>query len=233
LLKCWSDLPGYKEFVTEKWQSFRIDGWGGYVLKEKLKLIKGCLKLWHWSHTQNLECKIQSAKDCISMLDVKAEVHDLEEEEVGELHLLSAEVLSLSKLHASIQWQKSRLNWLREGDANSKKFHGIMSARRRENALLFINVDGVQVKGVEGVRAAVFNHFRNHFKSLNLRRPSVDNLMFNTLSAEERASLIGQFSEEKVKQAVWNCDSFKSPGLDGINLGFIKDFWEFLKEDLL
>jgi len=69
-----------------------------------------------------------------------------------------------------------------------------------------------------------FNHFINQFKSLNLRRPSVDNLMFNTLSAEEGASLIGQFSEEKVKQAVWNCDSFKSPGPDGINLGFIKDF---------
>jgi len=110
LLKCWSDLPGYKEFVTEKWQSFRIDGWGGYVLKEKLKLIKGCQKLWHQSHTQNLEGKIQSVKDRISCLDVKAEDHDLEEEELKEIHLLSAEVLSLSKLHAGIQWQKSRLN---------------------------------------------------------------------------------------------------------------------------
>ena len=87
--------------------------------------------MWHQSHTQNLEGKIQSAKDSISLLDVKAEDHVLEEEEAGELFLLSAEVLSLSKLQVSIQWQKSRLNWLREGDANSKKIHGIMSARRR------------------------------------------------------------------------------------------------------
>jgi len=83
------------------------------------------------------------------------------------------------------------------------------------------------------VRGAVFNHFRNHFKSLNLRWPSVDNLLFNTLSAEEGVSLIVQFSEEGVKQAVWNCGSFKSPGPDGINLGFINDFWELLREDLL
>ncbi|MCI47741.1 hypothetical protein A2U01_0068983, partial [Trifolium medium] len=28
-----------------------------------------------------------------------------------------------------------------------------------------------------------------------------------------------------VKAAVWDCDSFKSSGPDGIYFGFIKDFW--------
>jgi len=36
-----------------------------------------------------------------------------------------------------------------------------------------------------------------------------------------------------VKQAVWNCDSCKSPGPDGVNFGFIKEFWNLLKDDLL
>jgi exonuclease III len=49
-LKCWSDLPGYKKFVSEKWKSLQVDGWGGYVLKEKFKLIKFALKEWHASH---------------------------------------------------------------------------------------------------------------------------------------------------------------------------------------
>jgi len=31
--------------------------------------------------------------------------------------------------------------------------------------------------------------------------------------------------------AVWDCDSFKSPGPDGINFGFIKQFWVELKDD--
>jgi hypothetical protein len=42
---------GYKEFVKEKWLTLRIVGWGGYVLNEKLKMIKGGLKYWHQSHT--------------------------------------------------------------------------------------------------------------------------------------------------------------------------------------
>jgi hypothetical protein len=118
----------------------------------------------------------------------------------------------------------ARLNWLREGDANSKFFHGILAARRRANAILFIDVDGVRVEGVANVRGAVFNHFRHHYKSLNNSRPSVEDMMFKTLSIEEGGSLMGLFSEDEIKQAVWNCDSYKSPGPDGIPLGFIKDF---------
>ena len=32
---------------------------------------------------------------------------------------------------------------------------------------------------------------------------------------------------------MWDCDSFKSPGPDGIHFGFIKDFWPELKFDIL
>jgi len=28
MLKCWSDIPRYHEFVRSKWQSFKVDGWG-------------------------------------------------------------------------------------------------------------------------------------------------------------------------------------------------------------
>jgi len=36
-----------------------------------------------------------------------------------------------------------------------------------------------------------------------------------------------------VKLAVWDCDSDKSPGPDSVNFGFIKEFWNLLKDDLL
>ena len=41
------------------------------------------------------------------------------------------------------------------------------------------------------------------------------------------------FTLEEVKQHVWDCDKFKSPGPDGINFGFIKDFWHELKDDFM
>jgi len=48
---------------------FQVSGWGGYVLKEKFKLIKLALKEWHVSHTQNLSRKIASFKDRLADLN--------------------------------------------------------------------------------------------------------------------------------------------------------------------
>jgi len=45
--------------------------------------------------------------------------------------------------------------------------------------------------------------------------------------------LVGTISEVNVKEAVWICDSGKSPGSDGFNFGFIKFSWDIIKGDIL
>jgi len=54
----------------------------------------------------------------------------------------------MARVHSSIYWQNSCLNWLKEGDANSKKNHAIMSSRQRANAIFVINDNGIQVEAV-------------------------------------------------------------------------------------
>jgi hypothetical protein len=152
---------------------------------------------------------------------------------VEELHSLSDELHSLSRIHSSICWQQSRLNWLREGDPNSKIFHGTMSSRHRGNNISTLDVGGVQVEGVANVRHAVLNHFSNHFKAPVVVRPRALDLNFRTLSYREGAALVKPFSMEELKIAVWDCDSCKCPGPDDVNFGFIKDFWDDMKVDLL
>ena len=56
--KCWADFPGYADFVRKQWGTFNTTGWGGFVLQQKLKLIKTCLKDWHHNHTKNLDATI-------------------------------------------------------------------------------------------------------------------------------------------------------------------------------
>ena len=73
MFKCWESFLGYDIFVHEKWQSFQVDGWGGYMLKEKFKLIKLALKEWNQRHYKNLPAKISSLKDKISAFDLKGE----------------------------------------------------------------------------------------------------------------------------------------------------------------
>jgi hypothetical protein len=74
---------------------------------------------------------------------------------------------------------------------------------------------------VANVRAADFNHFTSHIKSVTFDRPGVDNFNFKTINAQERGELTIPFCDDEVKKVTWECDSFKGPGPDDINFGFI------------
>jgi len=191
------------------------------------------LNTWHQNHTQNLERRINNIQDRISSLDAKGEEFNLLIEEVEELHSLSADLHSLSRINTSMQWQKSRLRWLKEGDANSKKFHCIMSSRRQANSIVSLTVDGATVESVDDIRGVVFNHFSSCFRLVVVERPSIENLNFKMLNIGQCGDLTKPFTVEEVKQAVWDCDSYKSPGPGGINLGFIKDFWSEFQDDFM
>ena len=122
---------------------------------------------------------------------------------------------------------------MKDGDANSKYFHSILSSRRRRNSIVSLLINGTLVEGVQPIQNAIFSHFRDHFAVQNTSRTGAENLTFKQLSYAEGRSLILPFSEAEVKAAVWDCESFKRPGPDGVNFGFIKDFWEDIKGDVM
>ena len=45
------------------------------------------------------------------------------------------------------------------------------------------------------------------------------------LSEEEKESISGIASEEKIKSALWSLKAFKAPGPDGLHVGFFQRFW--------
>jgi hypothetical protein len=96
-----------------------------------------------------------------------------------------------------------------------------------------IQAGEITLEGVTPIRQAIFSHFASHFKAFNMERPENDTLHFRQLSQTESGSLIKPFSEAEVKAAVWDCDSYKSPGPDDINFDFYKEFWEDLRGDVM
>lgn len=66
-----------------------------------------------------------------------------------------------------------------------------MSLRRRSNALISINVNGVRVEDVNGVYGAVFQHFQMHFQSLGANRSGIDDLSFKSITRGNKVSSLG------------------------------------------
>lgn len=88
---CWRELEGYHKFLEGKWRSFDVQGWGGYILKEKIKMIKRNLRDLSESHMEKMDGKIEEVKKKVNEMDIKSEVSMLTHEDV------------LTKMEASVQ----------------------------------------------------------------------------------------------------------------------------------
>jgi len=83
------------------------------------------------------------------------------------------------------------------------------------------------------VKEVVKDFFENRFTggtNVNLR---LDNVVFPTINREDNDLLINHFSDEEIKAAVWDCENSKSPGPNGFNFNFFKQFWDIIKTDLI
>lgn len=58
-------------------------------------------------------------------------------------------------------------------------------------------------------------------------------LVVSRLDSCDGELLTRAFSEEEIKEVVWDCDGSKSPGPDGFNFEFFKNCWDIVKVDLL
>lgn len=63
-------------------------------------------------------------------------IHDNIQENREKLQAVNAQYIRYMKLEYNILQQKTQINWLKEGDTNSKYFHAIMRGRRKR---MFIN----------------------------------------------------------------------------------------------
>jgi hypothetical protein len=87
------------------------------------------------------------------------------------------------------------------------------------------------VTDVDEVKEVVKNHFELNFAERSTNRPVLNGLVFYQLSQDDNVLLTGRFTEEEVREAIWNCDGNKSPGPDGFN--FLKACWDIVKGDFL
>ena len=49
-LDCWMDDKNFEKFMAESWEQQRVQGRGAFILKQKLKVMKACLRGWNHNH---------------------------------------------------------------------------------------------------------------------------------------------------------------------------------------
>ncbi|CAA0841934.1 DNAse I-like superfamily protein, partial [Striga hermonthica] len=120
--------------------------------------------------------------------------------------------------------QKARIQWLREGDHNSKFFHAQVKQRRVTNSLdSILKPDGSLCLNVQDTLFELL--FHQIFKSSNPLDQfcNLQNFFMPMLSKE------GLLIEKETETALFDMSQDKSPGADGFTALFFQNAWPVIK----
>jgi len=232
-IDAWSLDKGFAGFVKENWSLYAAYGNAITVVKEKLKKLKGDLKLWNRDVFGNIEVAKKSILQELEALDCQDCSGSLmENERLQRLGLISRLKETDKKLE-SLLCQKARASWFKYGDSCTKYYHSFLRWRRLKNEVKGVEVGGIWCEEPRTVRAEAKKLFENRFKATRDFGVRLEAVEFNSLSHEDNLSLVAEFSEEEVREVVWHCEGSKSPGPDDFNFNFIKNNWEIIKGEIV
>ncbi|XP_058784431.1 uncharacterized protein LOC131659235 [Vicia villosa] len=172
----WFSFESFIPFVEGEWKGMKIEGRGDFVLKEKLRLLKEKHKWWNKEVFGRIELEMGDGVREMNLADENLMEDDYAnfDENMCLRREPCGRFWKNLRLKENMLLQKSRVNWLKEGDNNSGFFHKVMKQRRRIIHLGPLNHEGGMVDSVEEVREVVFNHFNKKYYEDDIVRPTLD-----------------------------------------------------------
>ncbi|CAN6568827.1 unnamed protein product [Malus baccata var. baccata] len=130
--------------------------------------------------------------------------------------------------------QRSRVQWLNDGDANTKFFHqSTLQRRRRNNVVTLKNNNGEWIDSPNLIRSLIDDHFMELFKSSGHRDwGGILDYVLPKVTNEMNATLTGMVSVDEVKYAALQMGGIKAPGPDGFPGIFYQAHWDILAADV-
>lgn len=141
---------------------------------------------------------------------------------------LEADLLHAVRMEEVYWCRKSRVQWLHEGDKNTKFFHAQTLKRKRRNAIRgFEEEDNTWCIDDQRLRAIAVNYFQQLFTTD--QPASVMDLspcVACKVDQVDNGRLIAQITDMEIEIAIHQMHPMKSPGPDGFNAGFFHHHWE-------
>ncbi|KAK1618982.1 hypothetical protein QYE76_024499 [Lolium multiflorum] len=236
----WLNQPGFVEAVGYKWERAAespprvfnaVDVWH-HCTKMARQFMRG------WG--ANLGAEVRLKKDLllrqIQELDRAADEEGLAAEEWLQRFALEHSLMEIYRGEEVFWRQRSRQNWLLQGDANTAYFHAIANGRRRKCSIPCL-WDGDLLLEEAG---EITTHIYSFYKGLFAAGPRTGVALAADLwparawvSDEENAALTLPFLPTEVRGALEGMKASSAPGPDGLPVVFFQKFWAKLQETIM
>lgn len=193
------------------------------MFKVASKIKKCRLALLQWSRQQ----QVNMAKE---IQRIKGEMDRMKEHwgqrDWNGWNLLRGELHEAYKEDEAYWCQKSRIQWLKEGDKNTKYFHASTIQRRKANHIgLLEKESGGWCQNGEEVVEEISAFYSNLFTSSD-RGGWEDKLdgISTSVSDSMNSNLIKPVEACEIRTALFSMNSCTAPGLDGMTPLFFSNF---------
>lgn len=222
---CWERDASLPEMIQNSWEEVGSMADLGDVSKALQKVMR-CLQSWSKAKFKNIGKELEKARNNLSaLLLVNSDSAAIQRatDHMNEL-LYREEMLWL---------QRSRINWLKEGDRNTRFFHSKAVWRAKKNQIKSLrDADGTVYSMTTEMERLASNYFQEVYRAdPNLDQSKVTSLFRTKVSVE--MMLCKDFSADEISTALFQISPLKALGPDGFPARFFQRNWGVLKNEVV
>lgn len=227
--------PSFSEVVREAWFEAGSMSANLTSLCWKLKNIKRSLKTLNRENFSKIQERVKETYCLLQLVQVRA-LEDPTTETFAEEQALNLKWQFLRQIEECFFLQKSRINWLKEGDLNTTFLHRVWLTRASFNAIrsFLLIFDALLTDPLE-----MSDHAVAHFKAvlgpdgplpLLLYTPSdwFQSLTQFRCSLQQQQRMLLMPTTEEITKLMFSLNPNKAPGPDGLTSAFFKGAWSVI-----
>lgn len=222
----------FLQLVRTEWEK-DIAGFYMFKVSQKMKLLKHKLHKLSWKNG-NVHERVNTLRESIKEAQQEVDKNPFNEDVKKKSCLLLQEYCEAVKDEESLLLQKAKIDWLKDGDRNTKFFHKIIKERQHKSRIMEICDENGKRYDKEQVAEQFLKHFTKFLGTKdNVAEFKCNQVTFpNKLSNEEAERLVKPVSEKEIKEAMYDIDDSKAPGPDGFTSKFFKASWSIVGKDV-